>query len=708
VFPLRDEEGRVIKQRKRVFELVRAKTVKVYAGTVLRRDRTRDLAVVQLESLPEGTQALPLSDKGASEGQELHAIGNPGKVEALWGYVSGKVRNVAPMTWKAAAGPGKVLSLEALVVFSDMATNPGDSGGPVVNSFAQVVAVTQGGRTDARGVSYSIDVSEVKKLLTACDVPLSEVVGPDGDPLDPRAADLARQLDHASPKKRAEAARKLAELGAGARPALRGLLKALKDRNEAVRHHAALALEQIGTLGRAELPTLTEALADKNLDVRLFAAKALERVGAEAKPAAPALVKALGDKDPGVRRHCAGALGKIGPSARDAAFKPLLKTVQDADADVRKAALTALVKLGDPSAEDVPVLQRLLKDSAARLEGRIYAVVALGVLGTAARATADDLVEVALRDDDRRVRRAALMALAKIRPDGKPAVTKLTEALGTLRDDKDLRLHIVQVLASVPLEAGPLPALLAALSDKDDAVSKAAQAALTRHSTALDKTHATHLGKALRSPTPAARAFAAGALVKLGADAKEAMPQLRAALGDASPDARAGAIRVLMKLGPDAKPAADDLTKLLKEDDALTRLGAALTLVGIGARSDEEVKPLLPILIASLQLPSLAAARNPVATGQVAAAQRGLVALGKPAVEPLIKAIQGDFRGGNRFTGEAARRARARAAAVEVLGRIGPAAKSTRLLLFLNDLLRDRDLAVREAAREARRKVLAK
>lgn len=149
------------------YYLQRAKSLAI-SGRVVARDQRTDLALIQLDKLPDGKKAVPLADAGATPGQSVHSIGNTGKSGALWGYVPGKVRQVYQKEWRADIG-GKVVTFKAKVVETDSATNPGDSGGPLVNDKGAIVGVTQGGAVDAQLVSTFIDVSEVKKLLAAHD-----------------------------------------------------------------------------------------------------------------------------------------------------------------------------------------------------------------------------------------------------------------------------------------------------------------------------------------------------------------------------------------------------------------------------------------------------------------------------------------------------------------------------------------------------------
>jgi hypothetical protein len=140
-------------------------------GRVIARDRTHDLAVVQLDSLPDGVQAMSLATDSVAPGQSVHSVGNPGDSGALWVYTPGKVRQVYHKKWKSQLGD-ETMHFEADVIETDSATNPGDSGGPLVNDRGQLVGVTQGGAVNARLLSTFIDVAEVKSLLNSRDVKL--------------------------------------------------------------------------------------------------------------------------------------------------------------------------------------------------------------------------------------------------------------------------------------------------------------------------------------------------------------------------------------------------------------------------------------------------------------------------------------------------------------------------------------------------------
>ena len=131
-------------------------------GRVLGVDRKRDLALVELDKLPEEAIVIPMASESAGPGENVESIGNPGTTDALWVYTSGTVRSVYQKTFRTGAGEHdfKVVETQAPI-------NSGDSGGPVLNSNGELVAISQAIAPNARLVSYSIDISEVKVFLAS-------------------------------------------------------------------------------------------------------------------------------------------------------------------------------------------------------------------------------------------------------------------------------------------------------------------------------------------------------------------------------------------------------------------------------------------------------------------------------------------------------------------------------------------------------------
>jgi hypothetical protein len=129
-------------------------------GFVRAVDRKRDLAVAELSRLPAHAKEIKFAEKSVGGGVQVHSIGNPATSQALWVYTNGTVRSVYPKKLITNAGEH-----EFKVVETDAPINEGDSGGPVVNAAGELVAVTQAYTNNGRLVSYSVDVSEVRKFL---------------------------------------------------------------------------------------------------------------------------------------------------------------------------------------------------------------------------------------------------------------------------------------------------------------------------------------------------------------------------------------------------------------------------------------------------------------------------------------------------------------------------------------------------------------
>jgi tetratricopeptide (TPR) repeat protein len=139
------------------------------AGRVLDTDADRDLAVIQLEVLPEGTEELKLAAESAGPGERIHSIGNPGASEGMWIHAEGGVRQVYRKHWAEMVGK-QAVPCQAWVLETQAPLNHGDSGGPMVNEQGEVVAVVCGGQVMFKGqpvqaINWGIDVREVRAFV---------------------------------------------------------------------------------------------------------------------------------------------------------------------------------------------------------------------------------------------------------------------------------------------------------------------------------------------------------------------------------------------------------------------------------------------------------------------------------------------------------------------------------------------------------------
>lgn len=123
----------------------------VYIGTLLRIDRTIDLALIRIDSTAEG---FTLSDTQIYPGMQIMTVGQPQGL-ARWSFSEGAVVDIARdciMTngerWTA--------------VMTDAQSIQGNSGGPVINDRGELVGIM---RAAAEGYSFAIPIDEVKAFL---------------------------------------------------------------------------------------------------------------------------------------------------------------------------------------------------------------------------------------------------------------------------------------------------------------------------------------------------------------------------------------------------------------------------------------------------------------------------------------------------------------------------------------------------------------
>jgi tetratricopeptide (TPR) repeat protein len=139
-----------------------AKNVPQIPVTIIYTDNVRDLALVQLASLPQNVKALALAAKSAPVGSLLHSLGGlPRGSQGLFIYTQGTSRAVYKRGI-AVGGPIQVLETQ-------MPLNQGNSGGPIVNDDGKIVGVFEGLNIEqgVQLVNMCIDVSEVRKFLDA-------------------------------------------------------------------------------------------------------------------------------------------------------------------------------------------------------------------------------------------------------------------------------------------------------------------------------------------------------------------------------------------------------------------------------------------------------------------------------------------------------------------------------------------------------------
>lgn len=153
-FPVEVNKRRVAESK---YYLERRKSLGI-VGKVIATNSQRDIAIVQLASIPRGKKAIAIG-KPAQPGAEVHSIGNPGNSDALWVYTSGQVR----ANYYRIFSTSKRRRMQVLETQSPI--NPGDSGGPIVNNNGELVGISQSFSTKGRLISHGVDISEITWFL---------------------------------------------------------------------------------------------------------------------------------------------------------------------------------------------------------------------------------------------------------------------------------------------------------------------------------------------------------------------------------------------------------------------------------------------------------------------------------------------------------------------------------------------------------------
>jgi tetratricopeptide (TPR) repeat protein/S1-C subfamily serine protease len=160
VFPL-SQDGQVVGDARAYRDRVRLKEKGVLVtGCVLATDARRNLALLELSSLPAETVEATFATEAPQPGDALHLLGNPERIEVLWVYTAGWVRQHGHANLgQTTDGPDP----SVLVVQAPL--GEGDGGGLVLDERGQVVAVITGKSGPQQQVAYCLDAAEARALL---------------------------------------------------------------------------------------------------------------------------------------------------------------------------------------------------------------------------------------------------------------------------------------------------------------------------------------------------------------------------------------------------------------------------------------------------------------------------------------------------------------------------------------------------------------
>ena len=168
---------------------------------------------------------------------------------------------------------------------------------------------------------------------------------------DQRAKAFVNQLGDTEVFRRTEAGQALVEMGPAA---IDALIQGLSHENPQIREMSVWTLSEIKTPTARVVPALITSLADPEETTRVVGSVALQNIG---EPAVPYLIDALTEAPSAdIRLNAAYALGEIGKPL-DTIIPALIKALTDAEWNVRRLVVRALIRIGTPAVD--PLIQAL-------------------------------------------------------------------------------------------------------------------------------------------------------------------------------------------------------------------------------------------------------------------------------------------------------------------------------------------------------------
>jgi serine protease Do len=127
-------------------------------GKLIGADPVLDLAVLKIPAPPEGLPVISIGDSDTIQvGDQVLVIGNPFGLEQTLtlGIISGVNRIL----------PGSLLGERHPLIQTDAAISPGNSGGPLVNRYGEVIGITSSFLPDAQNIGFALPINIAKDVI---------------------------------------------------------------------------------------------------------------------------------------------------------------------------------------------------------------------------------------------------------------------------------------------------------------------------------------------------------------------------------------------------------------------------------------------------------------------------------------------------------------------------------------------------------------
>lgn len=132
-----------------------------YQVQVIKLSQSQDLALLKIINPPKNLNVLKLSKIIPKIGSKVHAIGHPeGEV---WSYTLGYIsQHREDYEWSYKDSDE---TFTADVYQMQTPINEGNSGGPLLNKFGNIVGINSFGYEAKQGLNYAVSVKEIIKFL---------------------------------------------------------------------------------------------------------------------------------------------------------------------------------------------------------------------------------------------------------------------------------------------------------------------------------------------------------------------------------------------------------------------------------------------------------------------------------------------------------------------------------------------------------------
>ncbi|MBX3148911.1 HEAT repeat domain-containing protein [Candidatus Obscuribacterales bacterium] len=442
------------------------------------------------------------------------------------------------------------------------------------------------------------------KSITASQLNLTE----EDIELNKQVTPLLEALKIKNDVRQLEAMDSLSELGIRALPFL---IAALDNESEEVKASVSEVIGRFGPKGATAVPKLVELVGDKNIRTKQASIWALGEIGKSAKSSETVILNELDSKDDKVVEEAILVLERI-TADKPETFEKLVSLAKEGKTNVREIAITVLPSFVTQTEKTIAILNELLSDKKTDKEIKEAALVAAGKVGRQASSLEALIVEnLSPKDKKSNLKLVALEVLPLACPDSSSTVKHLEDATNDLdRPTKLLAIEGLNLLGAkaepaearliaIALEPDVEAATLAIRTLEQISLAKptivnglreASKAndynvrviAITALAKTKDKSVVPDLVAALSDDNTSVKRAAAKALSKFPGAAPDAVPKLIELLGVNDPLVRAHAVMALSEYGSKSKDAVSKLTEFVSADDTILRQKAAWCLGKIG------------------------------------------------------------------------------------------------------------------------------